>query len=438
MGTIQFINHASFLLDYKGVRLICDPWLVGSAFQDGWDLLTPVEKPVDFSTITHIWFSHEHPDHFSVPSIKSIPAEVRPNITVLFQTTKDKKVINFCAKQGFKVQELPLGKNFSLTPEITLTCDKEGIEDSWLFIDTPDFKILNLNDCVVDTKYRIRKVNQALNGRHPDILFSQFGYANKIGEEDDIEERLEESRHHTERLALQCGIFHPKIIVPFASYIYFSRTDNFYMNSGMNDVAGVENFLHQYTQARPLVLKPLQIIDIAQILQAKDIDNRDAVSFYHAAASRIAPKPVTSGDITIQVLEKAAEDYKTRLKNYHLIQKILHTIFPHIFRDRIVFHVTDLDQYFAFDWSEKSSPCGAEDSHIRISAETLKFLFDFDYGVGTLSINGRYTNHNLPSRVFRYSFIFGNWRNNGELIPLSYLADRFVEKITGARKIFEG
>ena len=36
---IEFVNHASFVLEFAGRRIIQDPWLFGTAFNDGWSLL---------------------------------------------------------------------------------------------------------------------------------------------------------------------------------------------------------------------------------------------------------------------------------------------------------------------------------------------------------------------------------------------------------------
>ena len=81
---IEFVNHASILIQYKTIRLMFDPWIEGFAFDNGWSLLSTSKFTYDdFSNITHIWFSHEHPDHFSPFVLKKIDPEIRRNITIL-------------------------------------------------------------------------------------------------------------------------------------------------------------------------------------------------------------------------------------------------------------------------------------------------------------------------------------------------------------------
>ena len=72
---IIFLNHASFIIEFNGVKILNDPFLFGSAFNNGWNLIKEVDHEKILKDITHIIFSHEHPDHFSVPFLKSIPSD---------------------------------------------------------------------------------------------------------------------------------------------------------------------------------------------------------------------------------------------------------------------------------------------------------------------------------------------------------------------------
>src|ERR1700759_3968396 len=105
---IRWINHAGFELQTEGIRLVIDPWLAGLAFNKSWALLSKTQyQPNDFAGVDYIWFSHEHPDHFSPASLRSVPAAIRADITVLFQATRDGRVAKYCRELGFKeVREL--------------------------------------------------------------------------------------------------------------------------------------------------------------------------------------------------------------------------------------------------------------------------------------------------------------------------------------------
>ena len=36
---LKFLNHASFMIESSDSILLCDPWLEGCAFDNGWSLL---------------------------------------------------------------------------------------------------------------------------------------------------------------------------------------------------------------------------------------------------------------------------------------------------------------------------------------------------------------------------------------------------------------
>tara|TARA_X000000950_G_C13814532_1_gene619177 strand:+ start:999 stop:1226 length:228 start_codon:yes stop_codon:yes gene_type:complete len=66
---LKFINHAGVLLEGSKVKLLMDPWTEGSAFNNGWDLLSRAAN-IDYVRLTHVWISHKHPDHFSISDVK--------------------------------------------------------------------------------------------------------------------------------------------------------------------------------------------------------------------------------------------------------------------------------------------------------------------------------------------------------------------------------
>ena len=70
---IEFVNHASVIIRGKNISILSDPWYKGDAFNKGWNLLTETNDDhvkVLLNKITHIWISHEHPDHLSINEIK--------------------------------------------------------------------------------------------------------------------------------------------------------------------------------------------------------------------------------------------------------------------------------------------------------------------------------------------------------------------------------
>lgn len=152
--TLEWVNHASFIVEHGPIRLICDPWLGGTAFDHGWKHIVPTRfTHADFASITHIWMSHEHPDHFAPRDLKAIPTDIRARITMLYHSGVDHRIGAFCRNAGFKeVHELRPGEWLPLSDEVRVRSEDAGSGDSWLAVRTPTQTLLNVNDSVLERR----------------------------------------------------------------------------------------------------------------------------------------------------------------------------------------------------------------------------------------------------------------------------------------------
>jgi Beta-lactamase superfamily domain len=146
---ITFVGHASVFIEEAGIGLLIDPWIKGDAFNESWALYPPAVLNADtLARVTHIWISHEHPDHLSIPTLKSFSPELKSQIVVLFQKHYDTEIVDWLKSQGFRdAKEMPHGNWIPLSPDIEAVCYQIGHMDSALAIRTPRQTILNLNDC---------------------------------------------------------------------------------------------------------------------------------------------------------------------------------------------------------------------------------------------------------------------------------------------------
>ena len=86
---IKIISHASVIVDLGEVKLLTDPWLFGNCFNDGWSLKKAnlSEENItqdEINSITHLYLSHEHPDHFHIPSLKNLVSNINfSNVEIL-------------------------------------------------------------------------------------------------------------------------------------------------------------------------------------------------------------------------------------------------------------------------------------------------------------------------------------------------------------------
>ena len=177
--SIKFINHASILVKHGNTALLSDPWYQGDAFHKGWNLiheLSDDEISNLLNEVTHIWISHEHPDHFSIMFFKKFGDLIKEKkIKMLFQETNDRRVETFFSKTGYKLEIIKFDSWVKLSDDFEVLCFKDGFYDSGLAIKTTDKTILNVNDCAVINKTRCREVLK-LTGEC-DVLLSQCSYA---------------------------------------------------------------------------------------------------------------------------------------------------------------------------------------------------------------------------------------------------------------------
>ena len=223
----KFIGHSSILIESGKDKILCDPWYTGTAFNDGWKLLSEPKTDINDLDFNYIWYSHEHPDHFSVVDIKKIDKEKRKNITVLFQETIDNKVKDFCIKNDFKVKELEPFKAVKLSDSLEIINGTDGF-DSWLCVKDSEKTILNLNDCRLDDVDELNKVKDKIG--NIDALYTQFGYANWAGNPGDTKGPKIGRRIVESQLKNQIDVLKPRVVVPFASFVWFCHEENTFWN----------------------------------------------------------------------------------------------------------------------------------------------------------------------------------------------------------------
>ena len=381
---ITWVNHASFVVAFEDVKLICDPWLEGTAFNDGWALLSPTRFGYDdFKDITHIWFSHEHPDHFAPNVLKKIPAEYRKNITVLYHQTLDKKVIKFCAGLGFREAiELYPDVPLQLGDGVSVLCEKiRNDADSWLYIHTPDLDILNLNDCYFSEAKQPARIKQKVG--NVDLLLCQFSYANWSGNKDAVQERKQSAKEKIDEMLLQIRVFEPSLVIPFASFVWFCNEDNYFMNDEVNRIEDVYEHLRGIRGIDPIVMYPGFEWEVRSSYKR----SLEAIELYRKDRDRVVNSPVlaASASTTLEDLKKASDDYRQRCLARNDGAKML-ALQP------FNCYLTDLARSVEFSFAKGllDSDCSPERADVSLASQVLQYCFRFDWGFGTLEVSGRF------------------------------------------------
>jgi UDP-MurNAc hydroxylase len=386
--TVQFINHASVIVSDGSVSVLSDPWFLGEAFHKGWNLLHETDKNevnLILDKITHIWISHEHPDHFSIAFFKSFSEEIKnKSIKILFQKTKDKRVFNFLTAQGLEVCELEFNKPLILSKNYHVTCIKDGFYDSGLLIKSHGEKILNLNDCEITTPRRADEVFKVTGT--VDVLLTQFSFAAWKGGKNNKKWREEAAKEKINTMDLQIKRFEPECVIPFASFIYFSNKANFYLNDAANRLEHLKEKLKEHS-SKITIMAPNDVFGG----KAQSLDEDNAIKFWRTKYLNIRSKNLNEHDkIDLNSLRISFEKYCKRIKNNNSIFliKVIRLLSPISAFKPVIIQIDDLSIKVKFDYVTGQFTETQEQAMLSMKSESLDFIFKNSFGFDTLTVNG--------------------------------------------------
>lgn len=388
--SIEFINHASVIIKGKNISLLSDPWFQGDAFNKGWNLLceTTYDETVNIiNKITHIWISHEHPDHFSVGYFKKFAKLINEKkIKILFQDTKDKRIIKFIESLSIEYIELNCNINIKLDENFSVMCIKDGFYDSALLVTNEGEKILNLNDCDINIRDK-DKVNDIYNlTGNVDVLLTQFSYAAWKGGFANKNWRTQAAIEKLDAVDFQISIFRPKILIPFASFIYFSNKENFYLNDSINTPAELLNRL-KYCNTKIFIMQPKDIIGGDQ----QKYSNELALKFWNKHFLSISEKKINIyQSVDYFKIRENFLNYCKRIENRNslIFISIIRFISPISVFSPVIIYITDLNFTINIDYVSKKIDKTNEVPMINLHSESLNFLFNNTFGYDTLTVNG--------------------------------------------------
>lgn len=410
--TITWVNHASLIYDDGHARLICDPWLEGRTFYNGWDLLAPTAMSFDdFDSITHIWISHEHPDHLSPPNLSRIPAEVRAKITMLYQKSPVQRVVKYLRTLGFKEVIEIEPEWFRLSPATEIYCGpcrSTTSDDSYLALRTDGVTTLNLNDCVPPNLAEIKKKVGPI-----DVLLAQFSFACWTGNRNQADKRRLAAEKAKAMFLKNVRTLDPKCVIPAASFSWFCNVENYWMNEISYRVGEISREVSKLG-ITPVVLYPG---DRWRLLEPHD--NSSAIARYDTDYERISQPDQLFNNPTVDIptLQSRALAFTKKMKASNSAT-LLRTLRPaSIFLDdhqRAVGLSLDNGLY--------EIQRSREDCDVALGSDSLSYAFRYLWGGDTLNINGRFEK---PARGkfsrFRIYFAIASLNNSGIAFNVPYL-----------------
>lgn len=253
----RILGHACLEVTGGKKQILCDPWLVGSAYWRSWWNYPPVpDGLVDQLNPDYIYLTHMHWDHFHGPTLRRLGLQR----CILIPRTPDRRIYNDLKDMGCtRIIELTHAKPFRVGPDFEITSYQFGhFPDSVLMIVADGKTIMNANDC----KIMGAPLEQIMR-RHPkiDFLLRSHSSANarlcyEIIDRGGV--HVDDQRKYNAEFADFARCVKPTYAIPFASNNCYLHPETEKFNKFLNLGVRVRDYFeaHQIADPKCVVCAP--------------------------------------------------------------------------------------------------------------------------------------------------------------------------------------
>tara|TARA_Y100000310_G_scaffold335866_1_gene418960 strand:- start:12 stop:1355 length:1344 start_codon:yes stop_codon:yes gene_type:complete len=238
---LTFLQSSAVMIETKGVKILCDPWLVDGELYGSWNHYPPIDfQPKNFNDVDFIYLSHIHQDHFS----KKTLSKLNKDIPVIIHNFESKVLRENIKKMGFKVNELNHNDRTHLKNQVFINilaadnCDpsicykyfgcaplesKYGSTsiDTMSVIDDQDSVLVNTNDCPFELAFTAATT---IKKKYPKIDMLLVGYTSAsaypqcftLSEAEKIKEKKLLQQNFLKKAENYVNLFEPNYFMPFA------------------------------------------------------------------------------------------------------------------------------------------------------------------------------------------------------------------------------
>jgi hypothetical protein len=259
---LRTLGHACLTLYRAGENplLLTDPWLIGSVYWRSWWLQNyPTPDEIDWLAQSAIvYVTHEHPDHFHMPTIRRLGA----GPAYLFPALAEQGYLTHLARHGFRAAAAEPRRWRRIAEDVSIMSVPMWNDDSLLLIATPSALILNLNDAKPPPPVLRAVRRMADRIAKPRILLCSYSPASVINSflDDDGIISLKPARDYVDYVCRLCDRLAADFYMPFASQAVFRRQDS----AWANDYRTTYEHLQKYWHARARLLPPYTTLDLTE------------------------------------------------------------------------------------------------------------------------------------------------------------------------------
>ena len=395
---IRVVSHACALVEHGSVGLLTDPWWSESIFNCSWELLQGTVEVGDVLTdVTHVYVSHEHPDHFHVPTIRRIHSFISP--IFLLCPTADRRLEKWFEREG--LQYCLVGRNgVRLSDELNFHVFANGLYDSWSVLSTPTGAIVNLNDA----KPTSRELSAVRRRFGPvSVLLTQFGFAEWPGSCDDTAKIAQTRARYLGKLSKQVQQLKPSYVIPFASFVKFSHEENEWANLHQVSILEAADCIHK-SGSIPLVVAPNEAtvvlknmtpLDIAEVekLNMRGIESWNTIRI-HAMAR---PTKRSGNFVPLEDIATMVADFG---KNLHRVNnRLLLWLAQQIFGVCGPVNILLVDHPFQpaimiDPLRGIVTPCPHQTADVSMNSAALRGIFSTEFGADQIVVMMRFQSFN--------------------------------------------
>ncbi|MDC0673278.1 MBL fold metallo-hydrolase [Nannocystis radixulma] len=375
---LRLVAHASLLIEAGGATIWTDPWLGGKVFNNSWSLLVPPAWDAAWlEQVDYLWVSHEHPDHFHLPTLRDLPAAFKRRVTVLFQQMPTDKLPQAFARLGYEnVRLLPHRALVDLRPGLQVYCYQVGQMDSVLAVMSEGTCLVNVNDAEADAG-DCRIIRGDLGPAQ--VVLNQFSLAGYGGEADREQRLPRKARAIVDSMIANHRDLGAETTIPIASFVRFSCEDNAYMNAYANTPRRVaEAFEHLGLRLDAVAPGDAYAVGGAW-------DSSPALAFWDRAFADAAAAPLDRpAPVELAALVAAAEALAARLAEHYP------TWLLHAWLGPVAIRVRDLDVTLRLDLARgRCEPAPGAPVDVEVCGQPLLFALSQPFGLQTLGVSAR-------------------------------------------------
>ncbi|HNP47258.1 MAG TPA: MBL fold metallo-hydrolase [Bacteroidia bacterium] len=231
---LKYISHSCFLIESGGKRIVFDPWICGTAYQNQWHLYP---KPVNTQSVENadvILISHGHEDHFHSKSLKKI----QRNAHVFFPFQWRAGVVDFLHSLNFNNVTEAIGFHTYDVAGIKITYLGYSLE-SVIVVECEGLVLVNINDALNSNhETAVSYLLKRIKNRWPKIDFLLSGWSgagyfpNKVHykQKNDVEVARIREQYFADNFCRFTKYLDPEIAIPFAPGFVLLQNENRWIN----------------------------------------------------------------------------------------------------------------------------------------------------------------------------------------------------------------